>query len=455
MKKILYSQFFVFVAVVLLIGCQFSKQEVVIEKIDADFRKLDVEDFRADLPEYFSDQLAEFEKVRINNYDVEFLGRNLEKSEGEVIKTTFYYKVSGTGKSSDLEKFFLQIPSCAGTPTSWEPVNSSKIDLKGITWNVSIGKEESKNFSITFPGEVPIGIVEGAVTRNGKREKCEILGPCEGVTDLCGNIFIDANADGIKQNSESGIPDIEVILKDKKTNKIVGSVMTNDDGSYSFKVLEGEYLVETTDELLNLTYNATTPSSFHFCTDDTDGSCINFGFEIDSEKMILELENGTVEGTAECTDYWIDQLKYCGSSKGDYSEKEILEFLKQIERLLLTEPFQFGSKKIKTALEILDPTGNSDIEMFLKELLTAELNVVSQRGALREVDGVLVIWDNYNQALLIHSEAVGCEELGTCSEDINDRKSNTQKADSRTMNTRLVDTTNTLRAFNGTGGIRN
>ena len=231
--------------------------------------------------------------------------------------------------------------------------------------------------------------------------------------------------------------------------------MTLEDGSFSFQVLEGEYNVETTDELLNLSYKSTTPSSVHFCTDDTDGSCINFGFEIDSEKMTRELEEGIVEGTAECADYWVDQLKYCGTSKGDYTEAEILEFLKQIEKLLLTEPFQFGSRKIKTALEILEPTGKSDIEMFLKELLTAELNVVSQRGALKDNNGVLIIWDNYNQALLIHSEAIGCEELGICSENPNDRKSNTQVKGSRTMNARLVDTTNTLRAFNGTGGIRN
>ena len=167
------------------------------------------------------------------------------------------------------------------------------------------------------------------------------------------------------------------------------------------------------------------------------------------------MKEGIVEGTAECTDYWVDQLNYCGSSKGDYTEEEILEFLKQIEKLLLTEPFQFGNKKIKTALEILKPVGTSEIEMFLKELLTAELNVVSRRGALREVDGVFEIWDNYNQALLIHCEAVGCEELGTCGEGVNDRHSNSQSAGSRIMNTRLIEATNTLSAFNGTGGIRN
>jgi hypothetical protein len=455
MKKALNSSFLLLMSIVLLAGCQFSKQEIVIEKIDADFRKLAVEDFRTDLPDYFADQLVEFEKARINNYDVEFLGRNLEKKDGVVTSTTFYYKVSGTGKSSDLEKFFLQIPACAGTPTSWEPVQSSKIDSKGITWSVSIGKEESKNFSITFPGDVPVGVVESSITRNGKREKCQILGPCEGVSEICGSIFIDANGDGIKQNSESGIPDIEILLRNKKTSKIVGSVMTMENGSYSFKVLDGEYFVETTDELLNLNYIATTPSSFHYCTDESDGSCINFGYFIDAEKMIRELKNGTIEGTAECTDYWVDQLKYCGSSKGDYTEKEILEFLKQIENLLLPEPFQFGNKKIKTALEILKPVGNSEIEMFLKELLTAELNVVSQRGAINVVEGVTVLNDNFNRALLIHCEAIGCEELGTCDENIGGRMSNSSKVGSRTMATRLVDATNTLAAFNGTGGIRN
>jgi hypothetical protein len=454
MKKNLH-QIPQFLLILILAGCEFSSQEVVIEKIDANFRKVNVEDFKVELPGYFADQLAEFEKARINNYDVEFIGRNVEKTNGIATSTTFNYVVKGTGKSSDMEKFFLKVPSCAGTPTDWEPKQNSKLDSKGITWSLSIGKDESKSFSMTFPGDVPLGVIESSITRNGKREKCQILGPCEGVTDICGSIFIDANADGVKQNSESGIPEVEIILKDKKTNKIVGSVMTIDDGSYSFKVLEGEYLIETTDQLLNMAYNATTLSSFYFCTDKSDGSCINFGFEIDTEKMIRELKNGTVKGTAECADYWVDQLKYCGSSKGDYSEKEILEFLMQIEKLLLKEPFQFGNKKIKTALEILEPRGKSEIEMFLKELLTAELNVISRRGALKEADGVLVIWDNYNQALLIHCEALGCEELGTCAEGYNDRKTDPQHTNSRTMDSRLVDATNTLSAFNGTGGIRN
>jgi hypothetical protein len=435
-------------------GCQFSNQEVVIEKIDANFRNINVEDFRAELPGYFADQLGEFEKARINNYDVEFVGRNVEKVDG-VTSTTFYYKVSGTGKSSDLEKFFLQVPSCAGVPSAWEPLQSSKLDSKGITWSLPIGKDESRNFSMTFPGDVPLGVMESNITRSGKREKCQIMGPCQGVSDICGSIYIDANADGIKQNSESGIADVEILLRNKKTNKIIGEVVTSEDGTFSFQVLEGEYFVETSDDLLNLNYNATTPSSVHFCTDETDGSCINFGFEIDAEKMIRELKNGTIEGTAECTDYWVDQLNYCGSPKSDYSEAEIIEFLKQVEKLLLTEPFQFGNKKIKTALEILKPAGNTDIEKFLKELLTAELNVVSQRGAIREVDGVSVIWNTYNQALLIHCEALGCEELGTCSEEANDRLSVGQGNSSRILNTRLIDATNTLSAFNGTGGIRN
>ncbi|MCL6257816.1 hypothetical protein M3O96_01860 [Aquiflexum sp. TKW24L] len=455
MKKNINLVSLCFLSILIMAGCEFASQEVVIEKIDANLRKADVEDFRVELPGYFADQLVEFENVRINNYDVEFIGRNVEKTNGIATSTTFHYKVSGTGKSSDLEKFFLQVPSCAGAPTDWEPKQNSKLDSKGITWSISIGKDESKSFSMTFLGDVPLGVIEGSITRNGKREKCDILGPCEGVSEICGSIFIDANADGVKQNSESGIPEIEILLRDKKTGKIVGSVMTIDDGTFTFKVLEGEYYVETTDQLFNLSYNATTPSSFHYCTEESDGSCINFGFEIDSEKTTRELKEGIIKGTAECTDYWVDQLKYCGSSKGDYSEKEILEFLSQIEKLLLKEPFQFGNKKIKTALEILNPVGKSDIEKFLKELLTAELNVVSQRGALKEVDGELVIWDNYNRALLIHCEAVGCEELGTCSDGYNDRKSYPQQTNSRTLSTRLVDATNTLEAFNGTGGIRN
>jgi len=448
--------FFLFsLSLMILSGCEFSSNEVVIEKIDANFRMLDTEDFRAELPEYFANQLGEFENARINNFDVAFIGRNTEKNNGEIVNTTFYYKVSGTGKSGELEKFFLQVPSCAGSPDSWEPKQSSKLDMKGITWTIPIGQDGSRDFSITFPGDVPLGVIEASVTRAGKREKCTLMGPCAGVTDICGSIFIDANADGIKQNSESGIPDIDIVLRDKKTGGIVGVVPTTEDGTFEFQVLKGEYSVEAVNDLLNFNYNPSTPTSAHFCTDDNDGTCINFGYTMDEEKMVSELEDGTIEGTAECTDYWVDQLKYCGSDKGDYTEIQMLDFLKQIENLLLYEPFQFGNKKIKKALEILKPVGNTEIELFLKELLTAELNVVSQRGAITIIEGETVLYDNFNKALLIYCEAIGCEELGTCSVGVSGRLISNQSGNSRILTSHLVRATRTLSAFNGTGGIRN
>ena len=77
-------------------GCQFSNQEVVIEKIDPNFRNINVEDFRVELPGYFADQLGEFEKARINNYDVEFVGRNVEKIDGRVDFEICFFEIIDT-----------------------------------------------------------------------------------------------------------------------------------------------------------------------------------------------------------------------------------------------------------------------------------------------------------------------------------------------------------------------
>lgn len=406
----------------------------------------------ADLPDYFVNQLKKFKEAEVNKYKVVFTDREVKNSGGKTT-TTFRYKVTGTGHSPELEKFFLEVPECAGKLVEWIPAKNSKLTSKGIEWSEKIGKDETVYFAMTFEGEVPFGVIETAVTRGGKKETCQIVGPCKGVAEICGSMFIDANEDGVKQAAETGIPDIMISIFEKKSKELVGQVKTQANGVFTILLLDGEYIIKTEEDLWSKNYNPSTPSSVEICTTD-EHSCIEFGYAMDNAKLVDDLRTGNIEGNAECTDYWIKQLELCDTDKGDYTSKEILEFLKNIEKLYVPEPFQFGSNKINAALKILKSKSDAEIDKFLKELLTAELNIVSSRGALKVVDGETVIDDNFNSALIIYAEAIGCEELGTC-EPLSERLDPFSPIKNRTMNTRLVEATDALSAFNGTGGIRN
>ncbi len=112
---------------------------------------------------------------------------------------------------------------------------------------------------------------------------------------------------------------------------------------------------------------------------------------------------------------------------------------------MLDDPFRFGTNKREAALEILTRPIKTDLDEFLQQLLTAELNIETFRGARNE-NGILN--EGFNRAMLIYAEAVACREIGTCPAE-------SSSSEAVKTETKRVSTSDTqmLSSFNGSGGI--
>ena len=165
---------------------------------------------------------------------------------------------------------------------------------------------------------------------------------------------------------------------------------------------------------------------------------------MNSDKIIRDLENKVLRVNTEPTKFWIAAIKNAGKKGSPYKVQDIRGFLQKIEGLLLEEPFQFGSNKEAQALNILSKPIRTPLDEFLQQLLTAELNIVSGRGALLSNGDQN---DAFNQALLIYAEAVACRESGNCPNENVTSAMNLEVKAIRSNDTRL------LTSFNGSGGI--
>ena len=448
MKRCLY--FFTSVALIALLfsGCEKDEEpfnetnsnlkESAFEEIDPE-TKLQEEG----LPDYFVAQLERYKSDLINTYNVTFTGR-VVKGTGENVTTTFNYTVSGTNQTPQLDSFSLVIPDCAGTLSSWEPQQASGFKDGVLKWNNSVAKDGSQNYSITFSGEVPLGIINSTVTRGSIVASANILGPCNGVYSLSGNIYVDADNFGVRDASESGIPSVPVGLFNHPGDSIT-TVSTNGDGFYSFMVLEGNYKVAVGEDFLNNTGYTPIDNSFVVLENVTkDFSEIDFGYTINSSRITEDLDNGVLRVNTEPTKYWVMAFKNIDRKKEVYSRKVMMEFLVAIEGLFLPEPFQFGDDKIKNAQKILERPIKSDLDEFLQQLLTAQLNVVSGKGALKSTGELNSI---FNDALLIYGEAVACRESGNCPEQASKTSAGAETKAVNSNDTRM------FLSFNGSGGV--
>ena len=395
------------------------------------------------LPDYFVAQLENYENVPLNTYVVAFTGREV-KGIGDNLTTTFNYRVSGTGLTPQLDSFTLELPNCAGVLVSWLPLQPTSNSPNSIKWNNSVSKDGSQEYSLTFAGDIPLGIINSTVTRGSNVVTEKVLGPCKDVFTLSGSIFIDADADGIKQNEESGIPFISVDLFDGNNVK-VGTVPTLYDGSFSFMVLKGSYSISVGEDLLkDANYTAVGETFIPFSEVNEDLSDINFGYLVNSDKIIRDLENKVLRVNTEPTKFWVAAIRNAGKRTSPYSVQEIRNLLLKIEGLLLEEPFQFGTNKEAEAVSILSKPIKTPLDEYLQQLLTAELNVVSGKGALLSSGEQN---DAFNQALLIYAEAVACRESGNCPNANTISAMNLETKAIRSNDTRL------LTSFNGSGGI--
>jgi hypothetical protein len=115
--------------------------------------------------------------VLIRGYYVDFVSRTYAGGQ-----TTFTYEVTGTGTPPDLSHFTLELPSCVEV-VSYSPSNSVEFGVDpttgvdGIKWDFGLGMNESRTYSVTFAGNVPLGSVLAAVKGGPGYEAKQVAGP--------------------------------------------------------------------------------------------------------------------------------------------------------------------------------------------------------------------------------------------------------------------------------------
>ena len=461
MKRTINALVLIIVTGALLIGCDITDRNSDLTNSQSDHFSSNqltsgTELNSAGEMDYFNDLLDTYTDILINDYRVTFKGAEKFENNGEAV-TTFSYRVSGTGETPQLDSFFLEIPECAGDPVSWSFTQSAKIEDGGIRWNRSVSKDGYEDFSITFEGDIPTGIIEAEIVRASNSKTGDILGPCKGIYTLSGIVYMDAGSG----STDSGIPNVKVEISEPESNKIFGSVLTSSTGEYSFTVLKGSYEISVPSDLFDGSYNLTTQSPYTITDLSSDVSGINFGYVIDSDKVKSDLDAGIVMVNTESTKYWIQQVRHAGKNNrhSDYTVKEMSDLLKSIEEFFTPGPFQFGEDDeviIQNALEILTRPIKTELDEFLQQLLTAALNIKTNKGAfnLDEI-GNIILDDNYNFTLLSFGKALAlsCEVFGNCPDTAVSSQLLIANSISTQSTLSLSDGTTVLSAFNGTGGI--
>ncbi len=422
--------------------------------------------------------------------------------------TTFTYVVTNISTAAGnpiLNDFTLELPSCAGELEGYTPFSEADYTDNRISWSTEIQPNPSapnntKTYTITYEGNIPAGMIDNATISQKNTEIVftgSVPGPAcvqdQNVT-ISGTLFIDMIiTDGILHPGEAGLENIEVKLL--QNGNTFATTTTSEWGGYSFDVpvSSGNYTLEVPETLVDFVYyeifdytpstERPTPNTYLIGTDSEDVLEINFGYVLNTEQMTQDLLSGVVETNTKSWQYWALQLRNPANNERllgrnpniDFTKDDLVEILNEIEGFYLKDPFQFGSisgtNRLKAALDILHMRGpyDADLNELLRELLTAQLNVLSkERGALIEYNenGDPILNDPFNTAIIIYGEQEACKALvgpdnciftftpsggSSFAPNVNALKINGVST-SGTISYSLSGTT-TLKAFNGTGGI--
>jgi len=342
----------------------------------------------------------------INNYIVQYDGRTFDG-----VETTFSYTVYGTGIEPALSHFTLELPECAPDLSGYQPTNSVSINhnpqtgIYGIEWHLNVEADDSigRQYSISFPGDVPEGVIHAAIKSGNTTAVGQVYGPCAGFL-ISGAVFIDASADGIRDFDESGIGN--VIVEIIQTDATIDTMRTDALGRYSFIRPEGDYTLRIGDASYSETFNAELLESFDATTPLTrpvqvgpDSVGNEFGFAPRTEEIIVDLEDGTLLSNGESVKFWIKELRAAlrnGGGNVVYDRATMEGFLAAIQELYLDEVYQFTpGNELQEAYDILRSNSREPIDELLRQLLATEFNEVSGRGLLGEdaaLQGVLIAW---------------------------------------------------------------
>jgi hypothetical protein len=341
----------------------------------------------------------------INNYIVQYDGRTFTGGE-----TTFRYTVYGTGVDPALSHFTLELPDCAPELSGYSPTNSVSINenpqtgIYGIEWHLNVEADDSvgRQYSISFPGDVPEGVIFSAVKSGNTNGVGQVYGPCAGFV-ISGSVFIDADVDGERDFDESGIADVVVELT--HDDGTVDILRTDAFGGYSIIRAAGTYTLQIPaaypdafNAELSESFDATTPLTREIVVaDDSAGN--DFGFAPQTEEIIFELEGGVLPTDGESVKFWIKELRAAlrnGGGNAVYDRATMEGFLADIQELFLDEVFAFTpGNELQEAYDILRSNSREPIDELLRQLLATEFNEVSGRGLIgenAELQDVLIAW---------------------------------------------------------------
>ena len=344
--------------------------------------------------------------VLINDFEVSFDGYSMLNGN-----TVFTWTVRGTGVEPALSVFAVQLPDCAPEPLSFSPGDSVSIDtdpdtgIYGVEWHLQIepGDTLGRQYSLTFPGDVPLGEVYSAVTSGSETGVGIIPGPCQGY-DISGRVFVDIDENGLRDSDqEPGIADVIVEFVDVHGN--VTSVVTDESGSYAFRKLGGTFQINLPldgypgyfNEDLARSFDATTSLTLE-ATVPPDSPNNDFGFSPQSEELISELEDGILLSTGESLEFWTDKFASAVDNDNghhDFDAGNLVNLLTELQGLFLVDPYQFTpGNELREAYDILRSDSLDVIDRLFAELLATELNQVAGYGLVdqRDLQLVLISW---------------------------------------------------------------
>jgi len=334
------------------------------------------------------------DNAAINNHNVHFDGRVYANNQ-----TTFSYTVTQTGSSS-MSHFTIELPACAGAPSSYSPTGGANINtnqssgIYGLEWH-SEGTTPG-SFSITFPGDVALGLVRAEVkTENGTSGVGAVYGPCAGY-HISGNVFVDADKNGGQTPEENGIAGVTVSISNGTAST---SALTDATGSYDFLVASGSYTVSVDASTAASDFNEDLYASFtsHSATavSKTVGpnATVNFAFSPQDTKLINDFSTGVLTTNGKPAKFWQAEYKNAAAGRATtYSSAQLMSFLTNVSAIGRTLPFAFtAGSEFKEAAAILGAGTNDPVIKMKKQLLASEINYVSGNTLVNEADLHLVI----------------------------------------------------------------
>ncbi|MDX1419675.1 MAG: hypothetical protein R3181_06885 [Rubricoccaceae bacterium] len=250
--------------------------------------------------------------VLLNGYQVTFLG-STSGPDG----VSFSYEVMGVAPGPPaLDWFFLE-NACGVDAVALEPPNAvvpAIIDgVPGYKWNSGLGVNETRTYAYTFT-EAALGVARVKLRRGGVVETAELPGPCGGLAELAGSVFVNGDDDPERAANELGLGNVQVEIYDGEPGGAdpVASATTGPDGAFSFTLLKsgftdaGFYTVYVPEAAAS-PFNAVLYGSYDYVLGgvaqpqvvlDDDVSGLDLGFDPDRDQIIVDLSEGAFQTNA-------------------------------------------------------------------------------------------------------------------------------------------------------------